>query len=166
MDGRLPAGYTLRPDEGEALWLQGGLLFIKASREQTGNQFCLSEQLMPRGMSTPIHIQPDEDEVFYVLEGQITFYLDGDLIPGPKGALVCIPRGAAHGFRVESETARFLVLNTPAGHEGWFRAAGEPADSLTLPTEPHDVEKAAAASTAFGYTVVGPFPDEPAPAGH
>jgi quercetin dioxygenase-like cupin family protein len=163
MEARLPAGYAFRPDEGEAIWLQGGLCFIKASAEQTGNQFCLSEQLMPRGMSTPIHIQPDEDEVFFVLEGQMTFYLDGKLIAGPKGALVCIPRGAAHGFRVESETARFLVLNTPAGHEGWFRAAGEPAGSLTLPTEPHDVDGAAAASRAFGYTTVGPFPDDPAP---
>jgi len=165
MSGKLVGGYTCGPEEGEAVWLQGGLCFIKASSEQTGDQFCLSEQLMPRGMSTPVHIQPDEDEMFYVLDGQMTFYLDGDLLPGAKGTLVCIPRGAAHGFRVESETARFLVLNTPSGHERWFRAAGEPAGSLELPTEPHDVEKAAAASEAFGYTVVGPFPDEPAPAG-
>ena len=164
--GRVDEGFALTAEDGELIWLQGGLCVIKVPGESTGEQFTLCEQVMPKGMSTPIHVQPDEDEVFYVLDGQITFYLDGDLIPGPTGALVCIPRGAAHGFRVESETARFLVLNTPAGHEGWFRAAGEPAGSLTLPTEPHDVEKAAAASTAFGYTVVGPFPDEPAPAGH
>lgn len=157
-DGRLAEGYALGRDDGEAIWLQGGLCVIKASGEQTGEQFTLCEQVMPRGMSTPLHIQPAEDEMFYVLDGEMTFYLDGQLIAGGPGSLVCIPRGASHGFRVESERARFLVLNTPAGHEGWFRAAGEPARSLTLPSEPHDVEKAAAASRAFGYGYVGPFP--------
>jgi quercetin dioxygenase-like cupin family protein len=160
VSGKLAAGYAVAPEEGEAVWLQGGLCLIKASGEQTGDQFSLAEQVMPRGMSTPIHIQPDEDEMFYVLEGEMTFYLDGELIAGRAGALVCIPRGAAHGFRVESETARFLVLNTPAGHERWFRAAGEPARSLTLPTAPPDDERTAGASAAFGYTTVGPFPAE------
>jgi quercetin dioxygenase-like cupin family protein len=154
----LVEGFTLEPCDGEAIWLQGGLCLIKASGEQTGKQFALSEQLMPRGMSTPIHVQPDEDEVFYVLEGELTFFLEGELLPGPAGTLVCIPQGSAHGFRVESGTARFLVLNTPAGHERWFRAAGEPAGSRTLPDRPPDLERADAASRAFGYTVVGPFP--------
>jgi quercetin dioxygenase-like cupin family protein len=157
-DGRLVGGYVSNANEGEPVWLQGGLILIKASGEQTGEQFALAEQVMPRGTTTPIHVQPDEDEMFYVLDGEMTFYLDGELIPGRAGALVCIPRGAAHGFRVESETARFLVLNTPAGHERWFRAAGAPATSLTLPTEPFDEQKMSAASADFGYTVVGPFP--------
>lgn len=157
--GGIPSGYAVDPDEGEAIWLQGGLCLIKASGEQTGEQFALCEQQMPRGMSTPIHVQPDEDEVFYVLDGEMTFFLEGALITAGAGKLVCIPRGSAHGFRVESETARFLVLNTPAGHERWFRAAGDPASSLTLPVEPPDFEKADEASRSMGYTVVGPFPN-------
>jgi quercetin dioxygenase-like cupin family protein len=161
--GRCPNAYTLGPSDGEAVWLQGGLCLIKASGEQTGEQFALAEQVMPKGMATPIHVQPDEDELFYVLAGELTFYLDGQLIPGGPGTLVCIPRGASHGFRVESETARFLVLNTPAGHERWFRAAGEPAMSTTLPTTRPDDERAAAASQAFGYSVIGPFPDASPP---
>ena len=162
--GRIEQGSVLSSDEGEAIWLQGGLCVIKVPGEATGGQFTLCEQVMPRGMATPIHVQPDEDEVFYVLEGAMTFYLDGELLPGDAGAIVCIPRGAAHGFRVESGTARFLVLNTPAGHERWFRAAGEPASSRTLPTGPFDEERVAAASRAFGYGWVGPFPDGEAPA--
>lgn len=159
MRGQVPEAFTVAADGGEAVWLQGGLCLIKAAGEQTGEQFALTEQLMPKGMSTPIHVQPDEDELFYVLDGEMTFYLEGELIPASRGMLVCIPRGAAHGFRVESESARFLVLNTPAGHERWFRAAGEPASSLQLPAEPLDEEKVAAASRAFGYGYVGPFPD-------
>jgi|RhiMetdeSRZDD1v2_1073273.scaffolds.fasta_scaffold29998_5 quercetin dioxygenase-like cupin family protein len=159
--GRVDEGFALTAEDGELIWLQGGLCVIKVPGESTGEQFTLCEQVMPKGMSTPIHIQPDEDEVFYVLDGAMTFYLDGELIPAEPGAIVGIPRGSAHGFRVESETARFLVLNTPAGHERWFRAAGEPATSRTLPSGPFDEERVAAASREFGYGRVGPFPDEP-----
>ena len=158
--GTVDEGFALTADEGEPIWLQGGLCVIKVPGEATGEQFTLCEQVMPKGMSTPIHVQPDEDEVFYVLDGAMTFYRDGELIPAQPGAIVGIPRGAAHGFRVESDTARFLVLNTPAGHERWFRAAGVPATSRSLPTEPFDEERVAAASRKFGYGWVGPFPDE------
>ena len=157
--GQLQAGYTFRPDEGEPIWLQGGLCLIKLSGEHTGDQFALAEQLLPRGMCTTIHVQPDEDEVFYILDGEVTFHLDGEFVSTRAGTLVCVPRGSEHGFRVESETARILVLNTPAGHERWFRAAGEPARERALPTEPHDEQRVAAAARAFGYTTVGPFPD-------
>jgi quercetin dioxygenase-like cupin family protein len=162
--GQVSEGFALAAKDGEPIWLQAGLCLIKVPGEAAGGQFTLCEQVMPRGMSTPIHVQPDEDELFYVLDGTMTFYLDGKLIPAGRGGIVCIPRGAAHGFRVESEEARFLVLNTPAGHERWFRAAGEPATSLTLPPEQFDEERVAAASRAFGYGWVGPFPADQAPA--
>lgn len=160
MSAGLRAGMNLGVDDGEAIWLQGGLCIIKAAGEHTAEQFSLAEQVMPQHMCTPIHVQPDEDELFYVLQGRMTFYLDGRIIPATPGSVIGIPRGAAHGFRVESETARFLVLNTPAGHERWFRAAGEPAASRTLPPHPPDGERITEATNAFGITVVGPFPQD------
>jgi len=159
MGQRLRTPIHLGAEAGEPVWLQGGLCIIKAAGEQTAEQFSLAEQIMPQGMCTPIHVQPDEDEVFYVLDGLMTFYLDGAFLTGDPGSLIGIPRGTPHGFRVESTTARFLVLNTPAGHERWFRAAGQPAASLTLPSESPDPARIAEASSAFGITVVGPFPE-------
>lgn len=159
MSDRLRAPIHLDAEGGEAIQLQGGLCIIKATGEQTAEQFSLAEQIMPQQMCTPIHVQPDEDEVFYVLEGRMTFYLDGAFLIGDPGSVIGIPRGTSHGFRVDSTTARFLVLNTPAGHERWFRAAGRPATSLTLPAEAPDAGRIADASSAFGITVVGPFPE-------
>lgn len=45
------------------------------------------------------------------------------------------PRGIPHSFRVESETARFLGLSTPAGHERFFREAGQPALERMIPVD-------------------------------
>ena len=81
-----PAPYTLGSEEGEALWFFGGLVTVKASAEQTGGRFSLTEQLFPDGMATSLHSQPEDDESFYVLEGEVTFYLeDGQPIPVSAG---------------------------------------------------------------------------------
>lgn len=81
-------------------------------------------------------MQPNEDETFYVLEGDLPVHVDGEEITASAGSTVYIPRGTPHSFRVDSETARLLVLNTPAGHERFFRAMGEPAAERTLPPPP------------------------------
>ena len=158
-------GYIHLPGESEVRWMGETSTHFLATGEQTA-EFCLIDERGHRGDSVPLHKHDEDMESFYVLEGEVTLFVgDGPGVTGPAGTFAHVPGGTVHGFRVESETARFLVLNTPSGHERWFRAAGEPAGSLELPAEPHDPEKAAAASEAFGYTVVGPFPDEPAPAG-
>lgn len=67
------AAYKLDPDQGEAPWFFGDLVTVKASHEQTGRRFSLTEQSLPGGQATPLHSQPD-DETFYVREGKVTFY--------------------------------------------------------------------------------------------
>ena len=72
MNTNLPA-YALGSEEGEAFWFFGGLVTVKASAEQSGGRFALTEQLFPKGMATPLHVQFEDDESFYVLEGEVTF---------------------------------------------------------------------------------------------
>jgi hypothetical protein len=93
----------------------------------------------------------------------MTFYLeDGQPIPASAGSFVHIPKGyVPHAFRVDSETARFLVLTGPA-HERFIRAAAEPAQARTLPPEaPVDMEKVLTTARANGIEVVGPPPGAP-----
>ncbi len=126
MDPNRPP-YTLSSEDGEALWFFGTLVTFKATAEQTGGQYALVEQEAPRGVATPLHVQPEDHESFYVLEGELTFYLeDGQPIPASAGSFVHVPAGVVHAFRVDSETARILNLTT-AQHERFFRAAGDPA---------------------------------------
>jgi len=151
--------YALGSEDGEALWFFETLATFKATAEQTGGRFSLVEQMAPGGLATPLHVQPEDDESFYILEGELTFYLeDGQPIPASVGSFVHVPRGTPHAFRVNSETARMLVLTTPQ-HERFFRAAGEPARARTLPLEgPPDMEKVEAAAQEFGVDILGPPP--------
>jgi quercetin dioxygenase-like cupin family protein len=154
-----PTPYVLGSEEGEALWFFGMLLTIKATTEQTDGQYTLIEQLAPGGIATPLHVQPEDHESFYVLEGDLTFYLeDGRPIPASASSFIHLPRGTPHAFHVDSETARFLVITTPQ-HERFFRAAGEPAQALTLPPEaPPDMEKVETAAREYGVEILGPRP--------
>ena len=155
-----PMPYALGSEDGEALWFFGMLVTMKATAEQTGGEFLLIEELAPRGMATPLHVHPTDDESFYILEGEVTFYLeDGQPIPASAGSFFHIPKGyVPHAFQVDSETARFLVLTRPA-HERFIRAAAEPARAQTLPSEaPVDMDKVLAAAQANGLEILGPPP--------
>ena len=155
------APYALGHENGEALWFFGMLVTMKATTEQTGGEFLLIEELAPRGTATPLHVHPEDDESFYILEGECTFYFeDGQLIPASAGLFVHIPKGyVPHAFQVDSETARFLVLTRPP-HERFIRAAAEPAQARTLPPPeaPVDMEKVMAAAQANGIEILGPPP--------
>ncbi len=151
--------YALRPEEGEAFWFFGGLVTVKASAEQSGGRYALTEQLFPGGMATPLHSQPEDDESFYVLEGEVTFYLeDGQPIPASAGSFVHVPAGVAHAFQVDSETARILNVTT-AQHERFFRATSDPAQTRTIPPEaPPDMERIMSAAQEYGVEILGPPP--------
>src|SRR5215203_2673155 len=89
----------------------------KASAEQTGGRFSLIEEFAPGGEGTPLHVHREDDETFYILEGELTFYLnEGQPTPASAGSFVHIPGGVIHAFKVDSETARYLIITT-AQHE-------------------------------------------------
>jgi hypothetical protein len=98
-------------------------------------------------------------ESFYVLEGEITLYI-GDR-PGERagaGSFAHVPGGTVHGFRVESETARYLILTTPR-HGRFYRAitvAGGPDGAP--PLESVDGTVISEACEAYGVEFVCPLP--------
>ncbi len=135
-------GYVLHPDEGEVhAWVLGAALVIKATADQTGGKFAAVEFSGPKGFGSPIHIHSDDDEFFVVLEGEVRFRLgDEEVYVGPR-SFVYGPRGVAHGFTMNSDTARVLLFFGPAGVEEFFREAsaylatvspGEPPDPKTM----------------------------------
>lgn len=156
------AASVLDPDEGEALWFNNDLLVFKATAADTGEAFLLVEELARRGKVTPLHAHPEEDETFYILEGQVLLYLDGREKSLSAGAFVSVPRGVPHAYLVTSEVARSLVLITPGSGamEAFFRDAGEPAADRALPAEgPLDIERiAAAAERTAAVKILGPPP--------
>ena len=92
-----------------------------ATGGQTDGGYFLVEATVPPGGGPPFHIQTQEEEAFYILEGELSFYGDeGEIEAGP-GTYLNIPKGAKHRFRNNGETtARMLFFFTPAGIEGLF----------------------------------------------
>jgi quercetin dioxygenase-like cupin family protein len=120
------------PGEGERLWFLGTLATIRVPGEAVGGRYALIELLFPQHASPPLHTHA-QDESYVVLEGRLTVVADGQRFELGPGGAAAVPMGVAHTFRVESETARVLVLSTPAGLEGFIRDGGVPASAPTLP---------------------------------
>jgi quercetin dioxygenase-like cupin family protein len=154
-----PEVIALRAGEGEALWFLGQLVTIKSSSESTGGRVGVTETLAPRDSGSPLHVHHNEDEWFYVLDGELTFWVGGDVITADAGSFVYGPRDIPHTFLVSSDKARFLLVAEPAGFEGFVRAVGEPARELAIPpaaTEPPDIAGLTAVAAEYGMEILGP----------
>ena len=112
---------VLGPAEGEALWFGGTLTMVKAAAKQTAGAYSLIEDLAPNGEGTPLHRHREDDEAFYVLEGELTFRLKDELFTRKQGELAFAPRGVPHTFANPGDAdARTLIVCTPAGFERYF----------------------------------------------
>lgn len=152
---------VLKPQQGRALWHLGALLVFKALGEETNGQLWALEGLADRQMTVPLHAHTREDELWYVIEGEIRFYVGDETITGGPGSVVYIPRNVPHTFQILSGTARWFGVGTPAGLDQWFFETGEPAGALTLPPPPAgppDVEAIVASLKAYGTDTLGPPP--------
>jgi quercetin dioxygenase-like cupin family protein len=144
---------------GEQLWFFGGLTTIKADGAQTDGRAMVTESLMARGGGSPLHVHHNESEWFYVLEGELTIWVDGETVVAGPGSFVFGPRDVPHTFVVSSEQARFLLVTEPAGMEGFVRALAAPAERPEIPpapTAPPDMEPVLAAAAEHGIEILGP----------
>jgi quercetin dioxygenase-like cupin family protein len=147
------------PGDGERLWFFGGLTTIKAAGADTGGRVLVTEQLMPRGTGSPLHVHHNEDEWFYVLEGELTIWVEGSTVVAGAGSFVFGPRDVPHTFVVSSEQARFLLVTEPAGFEGFVRRLADPAAAAAIPpapTAPPDMEPVLQAAADYGLEILGP----------
>jgi quercetin dioxygenase-like cupin family protein len=118
--------------EGERRWFVGTLATIVVPGEAVEDRFALIEFLFPHLASPPLHTHP-QDESYHVLEGRLTIRAGEDRFALEAGGTAVVPMGVPHTFRVDSDTARVLVLSTPAGLDRFVRDGSVPADAPTLP---------------------------------
>jgi len=95
---------------------RGSVMAFKAVAAQTGGDFSLMERTLPPGGRRPLpHRHVNCSEAFWVLDGAVTFVLDGVEFEGHTDDFLLVPRGAGHTFgNAGDETARLLVLHAPA----------------------------------------------------
>lgn len=145
-------------DGGEARWWMGSLAVIRATAAQTDGQMSIIDVTEPPGAEAPWHVHRNEDEGFWVLEGDVTFEVGESTIEASVGDYALGPRGIPHRFTVGENGCRMLFIFTPGGFEALLREMSEPASARTLPppsTEEPDVERIAAIAARHGNEFLG-----------
>jgi quercetin dioxygenase-like cupin family protein len=157
---RATDAYINLPGESELRWMGATSTSFLATGEQTGGAFALVDERATRGESVPLHRHPDDMESFYVVEGEITLFVGDE--PGVRagaGSFAHLPGGTVHGFRIESDVARYLILTTPR-HGEFYRAITLPSQADGLPPlESIDGPQIKKASKDYGIEFIGPLPD-------
>jgi mannose-6-phosphate isomerase-like protein (cupin superfamily) len=138
--------------EGASVWLGGVGVDFKIPAEVTGGAFSIVEHPLDPGRLIPLHIHYREDELSYVLSGDVGIRIgDHDYVAGP-GNYVFKPRGIPHTFwNAGPEPAHLLEFIWPAGFENFFAELGELA--ATSPLEEFAERRAALAREYDHYFV-------------
>jgi quercetin dioxygenase-like cupin family protein len=147
--------------EGEALWVIGGLYTFKALNAETGAYLACEVKALD-GFAIPFHYHDDEEEGFYVAQGEATIFLGDDERRLGAGGFALAPRGLRHAFRLETPDTTLLLLLSPGPkHEALFREMGEHAGEPVVPpppATPPDPALLGAIAASHGTHIVGPPP--------
>lgn len=146
---------TPRP---EPRWFIDNLVRVHVSGAETDDAYAIVELEGRAGDMPPLHVHRREDEVFHVLAGHLTVHLPGEHVELEAGDTFVAPRGVPHVYRVESETARWLVFCAPAGFDAFVSETSVEAPASELPPagRSHDTEALAAAGARYGIELLGP----------
>ena len=145
-------GFILPPGQGKTLVAGGAKFIFKVTAEDAASASCF-EVIVPPGYDVGAHVHGQQEELFYVLEGELDLLAFEPLVRtegnwqewqsstgtkvfrGGPGSLMFVPPGCPHAFANPGVTsARMLFLAAPAGHERYFEelipllAAGGPPD--------------------------------------
>jgi mannose-6-phosphate isomerase-like protein (cupin superfamily) len=133
----IPEGVIYLADGSGRSYPMGGMRSVfKADGEETANTYSISEWwLEPRQAGPGAHAHEANDDIFYVLEGTVTFLVGSKKIVASKGAFVRVPAGVIHDFEnVSDSRAGFLNIYIPGGFEqempaivDWFKKHGNSA---------------------------------------
>jgi mannose-6-phosphate isomerase-like protein (cupin superfamily) len=138
------------PDAGRVYPMGSLHAVFKADGDETRAQYSISEWWLEPFTRGPGAHQHEEDDVFFVLEGTMSFFVGGAWIDAPKGSLVIAPGGTPHDFENRTaERAGALNVSVPGDFEPnmegiaeWFRARSA-ADSRTANAPRSDAVRAA-----------------------
>src|SRR5215210_3891625 len=114
--------------------------------------------LAPAGDQPPLHAHRDDDEGFYLLEGEVTFWAGDEQRTLQPGEFVLGPKGVPHTYRVsDAGPARFLVTASTGAFAAFVQAYGEPVPRRELPERtPPDAERLGRLAAEHGIDLLGP----------
>ncbi len=148
------------PPQGRTIAVVGDVYRFLATGDDTNGKYALWEALVPPGGGPPPHVHSREEEGFYVLEGEITFTVNGERVVATAGTFANMPVGTPHSFKNESnKPVRMLISVAPAGLEKMFFEVGVPLPEGTTTASPptkDEIEKLLATAPGYGITILLP----------
>ena len=146
-----------KPNEGRTIAVVGDVYRFLATGEDTDGKYALFEAIVPPGGGPPPHVHSREEEGFYILEGEVTFTIDGKPLVATAGMFANMPVGTPHSFKNESsKPAKMLISVAPAGLEKMFFEVGVPlAEGATtaLPPTKEEIEKLLTVAPSYGIEI-------------
>lgn len=145
---------------GRTVAVVGDVYRFLATGEDTNGTYALWEAVVPPGGGPPPHVHSREEEGFYVLEGEITFTVNGGRVVATAGTFANMPVGTPHSFKNESDKpAKMLISVAPAGLEKMFFEVGVPlAEGATTAAPPttDEIDKLLAVAPKYGIEIKMP----------
>jgi quercetin dioxygenase-like cupin family protein len=136
----LPSNINLRavnkPTVANSIHYMAHTFSFLSTGEDTDGAFSLIHCYFRKGFTAPPHYHKWEDESFYLLEGEIDFFVADKKVRASQGEFIFLPKNIPHHFNLVTETAKALLLITPAGFEVFFKEFGQAASTLDLPPVP------------------------------
>jgi mannose-6-phosphate isomerase-like protein (cupin superfamily) len=106
----LDGGKVVRPGEGKLLL--NGRWWLPLRPTETPGGLAIMEALLPPGArATRIHRHDDADEIWYILDGQLTLRIGSEQQTADPGTCVVVPRGVLHGLvNASTNSVRYLLM--------------------------------------------------------
>ena len=142
------------------MWAAGDVYTVKAAGAQTNGGFRFIEATVPAGGGPLPHAHPEQEETFYILDGELEF-LDGDhLFIAKAGDFIHIPRGVRHRFTNKgNHAARMIFMFTPPGLEQIIADYAEAVRPGEAPPSRIEDEQMARCETMVELTKVVNLPE-------
>jgi quercetin dioxygenase-like cupin family protein len=145
------------PGEGRTIGVVGDVHQFLATGEDPSGKYALWEAVVPPGGGPPPHVHSQEEEGFYVLQGEITFFIGEQRLVASAGTFANMPVGTPHSFKNETgQPARMLISVAPAGLERMFFEVGVPVSpgaTTAAPPTKEEIDKLLAVAPRYGVEI-------------
>jgi mannose-6-phosphate isomerase-like protein (cupin superfamily) len=138
MEGRqtIPMkAYKRSPALKNSTWYKGMLVSETAGTADNNGAFDLNIFRVRPGTEPPPHVHSREDEFFYILSGEMKFYVDREVFAATDGECVFLPRLKPHAFLVTAQETRGILLLAPGGFHEALNKMNLPAQRMEVPAD-------------------------------
>lgn len=142
-----------RAGQGRVIRAFGDEITLLMTGRDTGGAYTAFIETTRPGGGPPPHSHEREDEWFYVLEGPVSFFVEGRWHDANAGDFIFAPRNSIHTFKNNgTQPSRMLIHTSPSGFEDFFAEAEQ---EFSRPGGP-DLGRAVAIAAKYGIKIIGP----------